>query len=65
MFSLRKYLTHEYQQHCSIVQCAKVHYRTHTRVTHFGNTVGLPTPVLNPNHNGSDQLSSLRTYGNA
>jgi hypothetical protein len=33
-----------------ILWCAQVHYRTHTRATHFGNTVGIPVPVRNPNH---------------
>jgi hypothetical protein len=28
-------------------RCAKIHYRTHTRITRFGNTAGLPTPILN------------------
>ena len=31
-----------------ILRCAKVHYRTRTRVTRFKNTAGLPVPVLNP-----------------
>ena len=30
MLPLRKYLTHEYPQHHSIAQCAKVHNCTHT-----------------------------------
>ena len=33
---------------CSMPQCAKIHYHTCTCVTHFGNTAGLPAPVLNP-----------------
>jgi hypothetical protein len=32
---------------CSVVQCAKIQYCTHTHVTCFGNTMGLPVPVLN------------------
>jgi hypothetical protein len=32
-----------------ILRCAKIHYHTRTRVTRFGNTVGLPIPVFNPN----------------
>ena len=32
-----------------ILWCAKVHYRTCTRITHFKNTVDKPVPVLNPN----------------
>jgi hypothetical protein len=33
----------------SMPRCAKVHYRTCTCDTHFGNTVGFPVPVPNPN----------------
>jgi len=31
-----------------ILRCAKVHYRTRTRSTRFGNTAGIPVPVRNP-----------------
>ena len=31
----------------SMPWCAKIHYCTHTHVTHFGITTGLPAPVLN------------------
>ena len=34
---------------CGMPRCAKVRYRTRTHVTHFGNTAGLPVPVLNAN----------------
>jgi len=30
--------------------CAKVHYRTRTRVTCFGNTMGIPVPMRNPKY---------------
>lgn len=33
-----------------IVRCVKVHYRTRTRSTRFGNTAGIPVPVRNPIH---------------
>ena len=33
---------------CSVLQCAKMQHRTHTRDTHFGNTAGLPVPMFNP-----------------
>ena len=33
---------------CNMPRCAKIHYCTRTRVTRFGNTMGLPAPVLNP-----------------
>ena len=29
-------------------RCAKIQYRTRTRVTRFGNTAGIPVPVRNP-----------------
>jgi hypothetical protein len=32
---------------CGMPRCAKIHYRTRTHVTRFGNTAGLPAPVLN------------------
>ena len=32
---------------CGMPRCAKIHYRTRTHVTCFGNTAGLPAPVLN------------------
>ena len=35
-------------QVCGTPQCAKVHYRTRTHATRFGNTMGLPIPILNP-----------------
>ena len=31
-------------------RCAKIQNRTRTRGTRFGNTAGIPVPVLNPNH---------------
>ena len=31
-----------------VVRCDKIKYRTRTRVTRFGNTVGFSIPVLNP-----------------
>src|ERR1700683_3529423 len=34
-------------------RCAKVRYCTRTCSTHFGNTTGLPVPILNPNHHPS------------
>ena len=33
---------------CSVSQCAKIQNHTHTHGTHFGNTVGIPIPILNP-----------------
>ena len=35
---------------CGMLRCAKVRYCTCTRHTRFGNTAGLPAPVLNPSH---------------
>ena len=35
-------------QVCSVPQCAKIHYCTHTYATCFGNTVGLLIPMFNP-----------------
>ena len=32
----------------SVLWCAKIRNRTCTHGTHFGGTVGLPVPVLNP-----------------
>ena len=32
-----------------VSRCAKVQHRTRTRGTRFGNTVGKPVPVRNPN----------------
>ena len=32
----------------SVLWCAKMHYRTHTRITRSGITVGLPVPVPIP-----------------
>jgi hypothetical protein len=37
-----------------VLRCAKIQYCTHTHVTHFGNTVGLPVPALKP----TDQLQA-------
>jgi hypothetical protein len=34
---------------CGVVQCCKIEYRTCTCITRFGNTMGLPVPVANPN----------------
>lgn len=31
-----------------VLRCAKVQYRTHTRGTCFGSTVGKPVPMRNP-----------------
>ena len=31
-------------------RCAKIQYRTCTRVTCFGNTMGIPVPMQNPTH---------------
>ena len=31
-----------------VLRCAKIQNRTRTRITRFGNTAGLPVPVLNP-----------------
>ena len=33
-----------------ILWCAKVHYRTRTRSTRFGNTAGKPVPVAIPSY---------------
>lgn len=47
---------------CSMARSANIHYRTHTRGTHFGNTTGLHTPVLNPR---SELLgTSVKKYNN-
>ena len=37
-------------QVCGVLQCGKNQNRTRTRVTRFGNTAGLPVPVLNPTY---------------
>ena len=46
------YITHEYPQYHSVgsgvLWCAKNENHTHTHVTHFGSTTGLPTPMFNP-----------------
>jgi hypothetical protein len=34
-----------------VLRCAKVHYRTRTRTTRFGNTAGFPIPVTSPKDN--------------
>ena len=34
----------------SVLQCAKIQNCTHTCGTHFGNTAGIPIPILNPRH---------------
>ena len=31
-----------------VLRCAKNKNHTHTHVTHFGSTTGLPAPVFNP-----------------
>ena len=33
---------------CGVLRCAKMQHRTHTRITRFGRTAGLPVPVRNP-----------------
>ena len=33
-----------------VPRCAKIEYRTRTRVTRFGNTTGITIPVWNPNY---------------
>ena len=43
---------------CGMLRYAKIEYRTRTRDTRFGNTAGLPVPVLNPKR----VLSSLQQY---
>ena len=35
---------------CGMPRYTKVHYRTRTRGTRFGNTAGFSVPVLNPTH---------------
>src|ERR1700736_1964689 len=44
-----------------VSRCAKNQHRTCTRVTHFGNTAGLPVPVLNPTHS-SEHISLQRLH---
>ena len=45
-----------------VPQCAKIQYRTHTCVTHFGNTTGIPVPMQNPNcHNIAEFTDSTST----
>jgi len=45
-----------------VPRCAKIQYRTHTRVTRFGNTAGIPVPMQNPNcHNIAEFTDSTST----
>jgi hypothetical protein len=46
-----------------VLRCAKNQNCTHTHVTRFGNTAGLPVPVLNPRYGCSVGKPDLRyTY---
>jgi len=48
MLTLLQY-TRTYPRHRGTgTRCAKIQYRTRTRGTRFGNTAGLPVPMLNP-----------------
>jgi hypothetical protein len=40
-------------------RCAKIQYRTRTRVTRFGNTAGIPVPVRNPNQKSAETKQPL------
>ena len=42
-----------------VSRCAKIQYRTRTRVTRFGNTAGFPVPVLNPTEEDDDEATTL------
>ena len=39
----------------------KIKYRTRTHATHFGNTAGIPVPVLNAKYGSLDRIICI--YG--
>jgi len=41
----------------SVPWCAKIQNRTHTHSTRFGNTAGIPIPVLNPSFDLASNVS--------
>ena len=44
------------------VWCAKIQYCTHTYITCFGNTMGIPIPVWNPTHRPENGLLDCFTH---
>ena len=43
-------------------QCAKNQNCTHTHITHFGNTTGIPVPVRNPSWRAHSKEHNLVVY---